>query len=314
MGDCISAMESCLLEQSNGTAISPIRSTIDLGTGRSRYNPKQPGFMRLMPGSLPSTGFVGTKIYVDISPDWTDRTVFFLFSAASGEFLALISADLLSDVRTGAIGGVAAKYLSKKSSSVVGLFGSGRQARTQLEGVSNVRSIRHVKVISRNPEHSANFVEEMKGRIGAEFEVCRDPAKVVAGSDIVITATTASEPLFSGKIIDEGTHINAIGASFPSSREIDTDTLKRAKIVVNLREQALRENGEFLIPLARKELDSVNIHAELCDIVAGKAKGRVDDSEVTLFKFNGLAIWDIAAGALVYRKAMEMGLGRKFKL
>jgi len=314
MKDCIRVIESCLIEQSNGTAISPVRTTVDLGVGRSRYNPKQQGFMRLLPGSLPNTGYLGTKIYVDVSAEFTDRTVFLLFNTARGEFLALISADLLSDIRTGAVGGVAAKYLSKKNSSVVGVFGAGRQAKTQLEAVSIVRQVRYVKVISRNPEHAAKYVREMKELVGADFEVSRSPLDVIEGSDIIITATTASEPLFPGKLVRNGTHVNAIGASFPSAREVDADLVKRSKVIVILKEQAMRENGEFLIPLARKELASVPIHAELCDIVAGKAEGRTSEEEVTLFKFNGLAIWDIAAGALVYQKASEMGLGRKFTL
>lgn len=314
MKDCIDAIEACLVEQSNGTAISPMRTTVDLGTGRSRYNPKQPGFMRLLPGSLPKTGYLGAKIYVDVSPDYTDRTVFFLYGAGRGEFLALISADLLSDIRTGAVGGVAAKYLSRKDSSVVGVFGSGRQARTQLEAISNVRRISRVKVISRSREHADKYAAEMREKVRADFEVCRSPDDVIEGSDVVVTATTSAEPLFPGKLVSEGTHVNAIGASFPSAREVDTDLVKRAKVVVILKEQALRENGEFLIPMARKEFGADRIHAELCDVVSGKVEGRTNDREVTLFKFNGLAIWDIAAGALVYQKAMDAGLGKKFEL
>lgn len=268
----------------------------------------------MMPGSLPGSGFLGTKMYVDVAPDWTDRTVFFLFGATRGEFLALISADLLSDIRTGAIGGVAVKFLSRGKASVVGLFGGGRQAKTQLEAAARVRDIERVKVMTRNPEHATKFASEMSQRIDADFEVCKDPHSAIDGSEIVITATTSNEPLFPGKLVREGVHINAIGASFPAAREVDTDLVKRAKVVVNSKEQALRENGEFLIPLGRKEIPSVNIHAELCDIVAGKATGRVSETEITLFKFNGLAIWDIAAGALVYRKAVEMGFGTEVKL
>jgi ornithine cyclodeaminase/alanine dehydrogenase-like protein (mu-crystallin family) len=313
MKDCINSIESCLIDQANNECISPLRTTVDLGIGRSRYNPQQTGFLRLLPGALKRAGYIGIKVYVDVSPDWSDRTVFYLYGAKRGEFLAIISADLLSDIRTGAVGGVAIKYLSKADSSTLGLFGTGRQARTQLEAAMNVRNIKHVKVISRDPEHAKKFVSEMETRFSTDFEACTNPLDVI-GADIIITATTSSEPLFPGERAANGVHINAIGASFSSAREVDSNVVSRAKIVVNLKEQALKENGEFLIPLARKELSSIQIYGELCYIVAGKIRGRINDEEVTLFKFNGTAIWDIAAGALVYEKAKELGFGRVIDL
>jgi len=313
MEDTIAAMESCLVEQSNKRALSPVRTTVDLGFGRSRYNPDQAGFMRMLPGSIPDAGYLGLKIYVDVSPDFSDRTVLFLYNTR-GEFLSMISADFLSDVRTGAIGGVAAKYLARKDASRVGLFGSGRQARTQLLAVASVRQIRSVMVNSRNPEHAARFVNDMRSQVDADIEVCNDPSELVRDSDIIVTATTSSEPLFPGNHVAEGTHVNAIGASFPAAREVDGALVGRSKIVVNFKEQALRENGELIIPVSRKELPSIEIYAELCDIVAGKVPGRTNDREITLFKFNGLAIWDIAAGAIAYQRAREKGLGHEADL
>jgi alanine dehydrogenase len=313
MDECIEAMEACLLEQASGAVVSPPRTTLPLGIGTSRYNPKQPGFMRLMPGSLPYAGYIGVKIYVDTSPDFSDKTVLFLYSKR-GELLAMINADLLSDIRTGAIGGVAAKYLSRAASSTLGLFGAGRQARTQLEAVARTRPIQTVKVISRNPENAKRFADEMSGRVRADFQVCRNPEDVVRGSDIVVTATTASEPLFEGGMVEHGTHVTAVGTSFPSAREVDTELVRRSKIVVISREMALRENGEFAIPIAEKKVSPSQVDTELCEVVSGRKEGRSDDREVTFFKFNGLAIWDIAAGALVYRKATALGLDKKIEL
>lgn len=310
MDECIQSMESCLVEQARGNTVSPARTTLSLGMGTSRYNPKQPGFMRLMPGALPGRGYIGVKLYVDSSPVFTDKTVLLLYSAR-GELLALIDADLLSDIRTGAIGGVAAKYLSRQDSSTLGVFGSGRQARTQVEAASKVRSIERVKVISRRPENAERFAAEMSGRVSANFEVYRDPNEVVRGSDIVVTATTSSEPLFDGREVEEGVHVTAVGTSFPSSREVDTDLVTRSRIVVISKEMALRENGEFAIPIAENRLSPDRVDTELCEVVAGSKKGRSSRVEITFFKFNGLAIWDIAAGALVYEKALELGLDRK---
>lgn len=313
MEDAISAMESCLVEQSAKRALSPMRTTVDLGFGRSKYNPNQPGFMRMLPGSMPGAGYLGLKIYVDVSPDFSDRTVMFLYSTR-GEFLSMISADYLSDVRTGAIGGVAAKNLAMKGASRLGLFGSGRQARTQLLAVASVRPIQSVMVKSRDPEHAARFVQEMGPSVGADLKVCTDASELVRESDIIVTATTSSEPLFEGAAVREGTHVNAIGASFPAAREVDGALVGRSKVVVNFKEQALRENGELILPLSRKELPSVEVYAELCDIVAGKAPGRTSEKEITLFKFNGLAIWDIAAGAIAYQRARQKGLGKEAEL
>jgi alanine dehydrogenase len=313
MDECIDAMESCLLEQANGAVVSPPRTTLSLGIGSSRYNPKQPGFMRLMPGSLPGAGYIGVKVYVDTSPDFSDKTVLLLYSGR-GELLAIINADLLSDIRTGAMGGVAAKHLSREGSSTLGLFGSGRQARTQLEAVAKVRSIQHVKVISRNPDNAKRFVDEMSGRVRSDFQVCRDPEDVVRGSDIVVTATTASEPLFKGGTVEKGTHVTAVGTSFASAREVDTALVKRSKIVVISKEMALRENGEFAIPIAEKQLSPSQVDTELCEVVSGVKEGRSDDQQVTFFKFNGLAIWDVAVGSLVYGRATALGLDKKVEL
>jgi ornithine cyclodeaminase/alanine dehydrogenase-like protein (mu-crystallin family) len=233
-----------------------------------------------------------------------------LYDGKTGGLLALMQADYLGQARTGAASGVATQYMARPEASEVGLFGTGKQARTQLQAVCQVRKINRVQVYSPNEEHRRKFAAEMS-------EICRTdvipvprPELAAEDKDIVITATASREPVFNGHWIAEGTHINAIGSNFLGKAEIDAITVRRCEsIVVDSKDQARLEAGDFVQALEDGSIHWADIH-ELGQVIVGRYTGRAHPQDVTLFKSLGIAIEDIAVAAKVYQKASAAGLGK----
>jgi ornithine cyclodeaminase/alanine dehydrogenase-like protein (mu-crystallin family) len=233
-----------------------------------------------------------------------------LYDGKSGALLALIQADYLGQVRTGAASGVATQYMARPEASEVGLFGTGKQARTQLQAVSLVRKINRVQVYSPNEEHRRRFAAEMSEICRTEVIPVPRPELAAEDKDIVITATASREPVFNGHWIAEGTHINAIGSNFLGKAEIDAVTVRRCEsIVVDSKDQARLEAGDFVQALEDGSIHWADVH-ELGQVIVGRFTGRAHPQDVTLFKSLGIAIEDLTVAAKVYQKATAAGLGR----
>jgi ornithine cyclodeaminase/alanine dehydrogenase-like protein (mu-crystallin family) len=234
-----------------------------------------------------------------------------LFDGKTGALQALMQADYLGQMRTGAASGVATEYMARMDASEVGLFGAGKQARTQLIAVCKVRKIRRVQVYSLNEERRRQFAEEMSRVCDTEIEPVPRPEMAAEDKDIIITATTSREPVVNGHWIAEGTHLNAIGSNFISKAEIDAVGVRRCEsIVVDSKDQARIEAGDFVQPLEDGSIHWADIH-ELGQVIVGRYTGRAHPQDVTLFKSLGIAIEDIAVAAKVYAKAVATGIGRK---
>jgi alanine dehydrogenase len=237
-----------------------------------------------------------------------------LFSMATGDLLALIEADIMGQMRTGAASGVATKYLARRDAATAGIIGTGGQARTQLEAVAAVRTLSSVKVFGREVAGREKFASEMSSHLKIPVQAVGSAAEATADVAILCTATTASQPVVSGDQISPGTHINAIGANHMRKRELDAATVaKCSKIYVDSIEQTRQEAGDLVQGFAGHEQrwDTVR---ELSSLVAGICPGRTEDSQITLFKSNGIAAWDLAAAVCVYRLACEQKLGRALPL
>jgi ornithine cyclodeaminase/alanine dehydrogenase-like protein (mu-crystallin family) len=233
---------------------------------------------------------------------------------ATGDLLALIEADYMGQLRTGAASGVATKYLARKDSRVAAIIGTGGQARTQLEAVAAVRKLDSACAYGRDAAKREKFCEEMSERMGIPVQPCASAAEAVRGADIVCTATTTSQPVVSGTDLAPGAHINAIGANHAHKRELDDEAVASADIiVVDSVEQSRQEAGDLIIAFHGDEICWTGVK-KLSEIVAGKASGRTSDTEVTLFKSNGIASWDLAVAMKVYAMAREKGLGRELPL
>jgi ornithine cyclodeaminase/alanine dehydrogenase-like protein (mu-crystallin family) len=247
-------------------------------------------------------GYAGLKSYTVVG----GRLAFVvcLFSTETGELVAVLEADTLGQRRTGAASGVAAKYLARPGARSLGVIGCGWQARSQVEAIrAAVPAIELVVAFCRTPARLTAFCAET----GAEpAESSRD----AAAQDVVVTATTSRDPVLRGEWLAEGALVCAIGANDPAARELDNVTLERAAFVCcDSREQSRLESGDLIDPVAAGVLDWLEVH-ELQDVVAGEIRGRGRETDIVVFKSNGLAAWDVAAAAAVLELAQERGLGR----
>ncbi len=293
------AVQEALKQHGLGTVINNPRTRVRLPSGQ----------LHMMGAALPTHGVIGYKAYTAFKG--RVRFHLMLYSTDSGELLAMLQADRLGQMRTGAASGVATRYMARADVHNVGIFGTGWQARTQLEAVCAVRQIESIKAFGRNAERRQAFCTEMSQQLGIPVEPASTPEAVVKGMDVVITATNARDPLFDGNWLEPGTHVNAIGSNALIRREIDDTTVRRsALIVVDSKEQARLECGDLLGALERGLIHWEQVR-ELGDVVAGLIPGRRQPSELTLFESHGLAIWDLAAGMAVYDAARAKGIGQE---
>jgi alanine dehydrogenase len=252
-------------------------------------------------------GLAGCKVYTTTRQG--ARFEFHLFSDA-GEQLAVISANRLGQMRTGAASAVATEFMARPDAAVVGCFGTGGQARFQLRAICAVRKIRYIQVYSRDAERREWFAREMSRECGVTVEPVHAPDQAAAAKDIVITATASKTPVFDGRALAEGVHLCVIGSNFLSKAEVDTTTVRRAdRIVCDSIEACQLEAGDFVPALEEGSFDWARAK-ELSAVVAGLADGRSTPEEITLFKSVGLALEDLAVASVVYRKAAAAGLGR----
>jgi alanine dehydrogenase len=303
MNVAIRAVEEISRKQGTGEVVVHPRRRFELPGG---------GFFHYMAAADYAAGFLAMKQYTYVRGEL--RFLVPLYEMATGELVAMIEADYMGQLRTGAASGVATKYLARRNAKVAGIVGSGGQAKTQLEAIANVRELSEARVFSRNAGKRDSFAREMSERIGVPVRAVASASEAVRETDIVCTATTAAVPVVSGADIAPGVHINAIGANHAHKSELDAEAVASADvIVVDSVEQSRQEAGDLIIAFHGDEICWTGVK-KLSDVVAGKASGRTSDSEVTLFKSNGIASWDLAVAMKVYAMAKEKGLGRELPL
>jgi ornithine cyclodeaminase/alanine dehydrogenase-like protein (mu-crystallin family) len=299
----LEVVEQSLREQGNGKAVLHPRRRIKLPDN---------ALLNYMAAGDPLRGFIGMKLYTVVRG--AARFVVPLFRSTTGEMAALIEADALGQIRTGAASGIATKYMATEGASTACIIGTGYQARTQLEAVASVRKLKRVRAFGRDQQRRETFCREMSERIGVEVEPATSAEAAVKGAEIIITATSALQVVLEGAWIAPGMHINAMGANWAQKRELDAAAVERAgKIVVDSVEQAKMEAGD-LIQAFGEDQSRWSTVQELAQIVSGKEAGRNDADQITLFKSNGIATWDLAAAVRVYELAVARGLGQKIPL
>ena len=252
--------------------------------------------------------YVGCKTYVTTRGG--NRFQFVLSELEHGHPVALIEANLLGQMRTGAASGVATKYMARPDARIVGCFGTGFQARAQLKAICSVRRIERVDVYSRNDERRRAFADEMSEYCNVPTVAVHSPDEAAAEKDIVLCATSSKEPLFDGHILEEGTHVCAIGSNYLTKAEIDVTTIRRADhVVCDSLEACQLEAGDFAPAIEDGSLDWSRVH-ELSDVVVGRETGRALPEDITLFKSVGLGLEDLAVAVRIYQRARLEGLGR----
>jgi alanine dehydrogenase len=295
----IAAVEEVSRKQAEGTVfIHP----------RRRFELPDHGFFHYMAALDNAAGYVGMKQYTYVKGKL--RFLVPLYSVSTGELLALIEADYMGQLRTGAASGVATKFLARKLAKAAAIIGTGDQARTQLEAIHNVRMYDSVFVYGRDPHRRRQFSEEMSERLGINVYPTESAADAVREAEIVCTATTSAQPVLHGQDLPAGVHINAIGANHAHKQELDEAAVAKSDLIfVDSLAQSQQEAGDLIIPFTKQPERWSGVR-ELCDLVAGKAPGRANDAQITLFKSNGIAAWDLAMAERVYALAKENGLGR----
>jgi ornithine cyclodeaminase/alanine dehydrogenase len=251
---------------------------------------------------------MGTKVYA--TRKGSAQFVVSLFDGKTAQLLCLMQADYLGQVRTGAASGVATKYMARPDASEVGVYGSGLQARTQVQAVCRVRRVRRVTVYSPHEERRTAFAREMSDRCEVEVVPAARPEMAAEGKDVIITATTSREPVLYGHWVGQGTHVNAVGSNYLGRMELDPAVFRKCDVVVvDSKDQARQEAGDFQQPLEEGSLHWSAVR-ELGQVIVGRFPGRKHDQDVTLFKSLGIALEDVVTAARVYARARDEGVGR----
>ena len=311
MPTCIDLMESALASLARDEVILPLRPVIRI--------PDSPNAFAVMPTYSAALNACGAKL-ISVYPEnhGTDidshQGLVALFDGATGTPLAIMDASSITAIRTAAVSAVATKLLARDETRTLAILGAGVQARTHLGAMFAVRPFERVLIWSRTTDHARQIAHEGANHHDAHFEVVSTADQAVSDADVVCTVTASREPVLEGSWLRPGSHINAVGASIPSARELDTATVACARVFVDRRESALNEAGDILIPIREGAFDATHIVAEIGEILTGAAQGRRSDAEITLFKSLGLAVEDLACAHFLHARASEMGVGLQAEL
>jgi len=307
MADCIDVMTNTLLALAKGRVHLPLRMVV--------RPPEAAGVMALMPAHVAGENVaLGVKVICVFNGNPakgkdSHQGAVLLFNAETGEPLAMMNASAITAIRTAAISGVATRLLANAEAGDLAIIGSGVQARSHLAAMTCVRSIRRARVVSRNFEHAQSFAAEMQPHYAFSIEPVATIEAAVRDADLIVTATSSSDPVVRREWIAAGAHLNVVGASQPHAREIDTATMAAASLFVDRRESTLNESGDYLFAVREGAIGPDHIRAEIGEVLIGAQTGRSWPDEITLFKSLGLAVEDVASAAYVYRQAQVMQTG-----
>ncbi len=314
MKDTIAIVRDAFAQLSNGQATVPLRVPVPIQ--------KHDGVTLFMPAHLHTSDALAVKI-VSVHNQNPSKglplihALVVVIDAATGKPLAAMEGGYLTALRTGAASGVSTDLLARRDARVVAIFGAGTQGRTQLMAVAAVRKLERVYIFDAFRDQVEKFVKEMRGQPGVpnDLRAASSSTEAVREADVICTATTSKQPVFSGSDIKLGVHISGIGAYTPEMQEIDETTLKRAdKIVIDHHEGALAEAGDLIIALKNGAIKESDIYAEIGEIAAGKKLGRERDDEITFFKSVGNAVQDASVARAIYDAALEQNLGTEVEL
>ena len=307
IAECIELMSDALASLARGEVYQPLRTII--------RPPDARGLLGLMPayrqGERGAFGLKAICVFPgnpSIGKDAHQGTVM-LFSQETGEPLALMNASQITAIRTAAVSAVATDLLARPDANELGIVGAGVQARTHLVALACVRSIKHARVACRNRDHAEQLVREMQDKVSFPIQVVSSNEEAVRDADIVVTATSAQEPVIKRSWIAAGAHINGIGTHSPNSREIDSETMAAARVFTDRRESLLNEAGDYVLAAEEGAITPESVVAEIGELVIGSKQGRRSADEITLFKSLGLAIEDVVSAEYLFRKAKAENAG-----
>jgi ornithine cyclodeaminase len=306
MEACVGLMRETLATFARGDAVLPLRSLVRLPDGS--------GILGLMPGYLGDPRSFGLKVVSVMpgnhgTPYDSHQGVVMLFGLEHGEPLAILDATSITAIRTAAASGAATDALARKDAGDLALIGSGAQARAHLAAMRVVRRLRRVRVWSRSRDNAELFARAESAALGLSIEVAASAADAARGADLVCTTTSAREPVLEGAWLSPGAHVNAVGACFAATRELDTEAVRRSRFFTDCRESCLNESGDFLIPLKEGAITEAHLLGEIGEVFTGKAPGRLSPDDITVYESLGIALEDLASAHFIHRRAVESGAG-----
>jgi ornithine cyclodeaminase len=309
--ECIPLMRDALVSHAGGQVYQPLRTVV--------RPPDAAGLMGLMPayssGARPAFGLKAICVFPANAARGKDshQGAVLLFSAETGELLAVVNASAVTAVRTAAVSGVATHALAREDAGDLAVIGAGVQARSHVEAMSRVRRIRRCRVASRSFESALRLARELEGRYAFPVEAVGTAEEALGGADLIVTATSAAEAVVRREWVSGGAHVNAVGACTPNARELDAATVAASSLFVDSVESTLNEAGDYLRAAREGAVGPGHIRAELGEVLMGSKPGRTSDDEITLFKSLGVAAEDLAAARYLYDKARETGAGTRVR-
>jgi ornithine cyclodeaminase/alanine dehydrogenase-like protein (mu-crystallin family) len=307
MRECVPLMAAALKSLAEGRSSQPVRTVF--------RPPEAAGLMSLMPAfradDFSVFGLKAICVFPGNLAKGKDahQGAVLLFSAETGEPLAVENASAITGIRTAAVSAVATDILARKDAGVLAIIGAGIQGRAHLEAIPLVRPLREVRVADKDADRAKRFAAETGPAFPFRIRATDDVAGAVSGADIIVTVTDSSEPVLRREWIAPGAHINAVGACAPFAREIDASTMAASRLFVDKRESALHESGDILLAVRDGAFTCEHVRAEIGEVLTGAKPGRTSGEEITMYESLGLAVEDLAAAAYVYEKARSTGRG-----
>ncbi len=303
---CVPLMREALIALSRGDTVLPLRSAVRLPDGS--------GILALMPGYLGEPRSFGLKVVTVMPGNHGTRYdshqgAVMLFGVTHGEPLAIVDASAVTAIRTAAASAAATDALARADAGDLALIGSGAQARAHLAALRTVRALRRVRVWSRSRANADRFAREELAHAGVAIEVAATTEAAVRGADLVCTVTASKEPVLRGEWLSPGAHVNAVGACFAASRELDTEAVRRARFYTDCRQSCLHEAGDFLIARDEGAIQDRHLLGELGEVLLGTVPGRLSPQDITVYESLGVAVEDLAAAHAIHRRAIETGAG-----
>jgi ornithine cyclodeaminase/alanine dehydrogenase-like protein (mu-crystallin family) len=307
MAECIGVMRRTMIAVAEGRVVLPLRSILVM--------PGDRGMMGMMPGYLADPECFGVKLVSLIPrnkpPEYSSHLgLVLLFEAEHGRPVALLDAAEITAIRTAAASGLATQLLARPEAGDLAILGAGEQARSHLEAMMAVRTLRRVRVWARDRDKARRFADAEGGRLGVVVETSATVREAVAGADIICTTTKAREPLLLGDWLAPGVHLNIVGSSIAAAAEIDTPAVLKARFFVDRRESTINEGGEYLRALQAGAITPQHILGEIGEVANGSKVGRASPLDVTLYKSLGIAPQDLATAHYVLEKARAAGVGQ----
>jgi ornithine cyclodeaminase/alanine dehydrogenase-like protein (mu-crystallin family) len=311
MKACVELMRETLAAHAKGHAVQPLRTHI--------ATPDRKGILATMPGYLGPAHALGIKVLTvfpanEGTPVDSHQGAVLLFEAERGTLIAILDATAVTGIRTAAVSGLATDLLARADAGDLAILGAGTQALTHAEAMLAVRPIRSIRIWNRTVERGRRLANLIEARFGQRAEVCPSVDEAVAGADIICTTTAAREPILRSEWVKAGAHLNVVGSSIPRTREVETALMVRSRLFVDVRESALKEPGDIVIPIQEGAMGPEHIVAELGELASGLTTWQRQVDDVTLFKSQGIAIEDIASARFVYDEARRLGLGTEIGL